>query len=348
MRDYSKMTSAFWTGRTGKALRGNPDAQLLAAYLVTCGHSNMIGVYYCPVVYMAHETGLGIEGASKALQRLMDEGFCTYDEGAETVWVHEMARFQIGELLKAEDKQVISVAKQFLAMPDCAIKSAFYEKYRSAFHLPEWSPPPVDKSARSKPLRSPSEAPPKPGTGTGDRTGTGERRRTADLPPVDKSPPNAGEPSAPPVASPPARRSVASRGQRLPADWVLPKAWGDWALKARADLTADDVRREAENFRDHWLAKAGADATKVDWEATWRKWMRSDLVKPKAAPGEAGGKALPWFISSSGVEAKATELGVVLAPGEQWQVFKLRVWKAAGVTDEMVRKAQIDAGQRPA
>jgi len=36
---------------------------------------------------------------------------------------------------------------------------------------------------------------------------------------------------------------------------------------------------ETDKFRDYWLAKSGRDATKVDWNATWKNWLR------KAAEG---------------------------------------------------------------
>lgn len=37
-----------------------------------------------------------------------------------------------------------------------------------------------------------------------------------------------------------------------------------------------NVNLEAENrkFVDYWAAKAGKDATKLDWDATWRNWIR--------------------------------------------------------------------------
>lgn len=75
----------------------------------------------------------------------------------------------------------------------------------------------------------------------------------------------------PPAAAPPK-----SQGIRLPDDWRLPKAWGDWALTERPGWTAEDVRKVAERFADHWHAKAGADARKVDWQATWRNWVRRE------------------------------------------------------------------------
>lgn len=65
------------------------------------------------------------------------------------------------------------------------------------------------------------------------------------------------------------------KATRLPADWVLPKAWGEWALNEKPDLTTDDVRLMAEMFRDHWIANASRPTGKKDdWFATWRNWVR--------------------------------------------------------------------------
>ena len=101
MRDYSKVSPQFWIGHTGKSLRGDKDAQLVAMHLMTCSHANMIGVFHCPVIYIAHETGLSLEDASKGLQRLIQERFCSYDEAREMIWVHEMAKYQIAaELMR--------------------------------------------------------------------------------------------------------------------------------------------------------------------------------------------------------------------------------------------------------
>ena len=71
----------------------------------------------------------------------------------------------------------------------------------------------------------------------------------------------------------------ATRGSRLSADWVLPKEWEDWARQERPDL---DLRSVGEQFRDYWSAKAGSGATKLDWQATWRNWVRNQkqVYKP--------------------------------------------------------------------
>lgn len=73
------------------------------------------------------------------------------------------------------------------------------------------------------------------------------------------------------VADAPAKK----RAARLPADWVLSKSCGDWALKEFPGWTADDVRAEAEKFADHWHSVGGKTACRIDWDATWRNWCRN-------------------------------------------------------------------------
>lgn len=78
--------------------------------------------------------------------------------------------------------------------------------------------------------------------------------------------------------STPAVQTDSKKGTQLPDDWVLPKMWGDWALFEKPHWTAVDVRRVADDFRDHWLSNANqAKSKKADWLATWRKWVRNPL-----------------------------------------------------------------------
>ena len=133
MRDYSIVSPHFWTGSTGKELRKYPEAVIVSMYLLTCPHANMLGLYYLPILYIAHETGLGMDGAYKGLQWAKNSGFCDYDDTTEVVWVYEMARFQIGEKLKEADKRCIGVQKEYNSLPNNAFLSMFYDKYHKAF-----------------------------------------------------------------------------------------------------------------------------------------------------------------------------------------------------------------------
>jgi hypothetical protein len=328
MRDYSKVSGAFWTGKTGRAIRGDMHAQLVAMYLLTSPHANMIGVFNCPLVYIAHETGMSIEGASKGLQRLRELGFCTYDEDSEIVWVHKMAKFQIGDELKPGDNQVKGIRKQYENLAEGPIKLGFLKEYKQAFHLIE-----------GKPLTTPSEDPSKPGTGTGEGAEEGNSKDS------EKNKPALDDAEKKPRAA----RSGQETGTRLPADWVLPKKWGDWALEERKDFTPEIVRKEAEKFRDHWHANANRrEGKKADWLATWRNWVRNvKLPKDGFAAGQAGNGNKPWFITANGIQLKGDEAGIPRPRNDaEFPVYKARVHKHYNITDADLRQAEIDYGAR--
>src|SRR6202034_1574664 len=112
MRDYGIVSPKFWIGETGKALHGDPMAQVVALYLMTSPHATMTGVFHCPLLYISHETGSPSKGASKALRRLIQVGFCEYETASETVFVIRMAAYQVAESLKPNDKRVSWLKKE--------------------------------------------------------------------------------------------------------------------------------------------------------------------------------------------------------------------------------------------
>lgn len=153
MRDYGTIAPQFWIGATGKRLRGDKDAQILAAYLPTSPHASATGVYHCPIPYMAQDTGLTLEEASKALRRLSEEGFCDYDEASETVFVITMAEHQIGESVKPKDNRYTWLKKELEKMPK-AFKTRFLAIYGVAFNLIDQPEKPSRSEAPSEPLPS--------------------------------------------------------------------------------------------------------------------------------------------------------------------------------------------------
>lgn len=79
-----------------------------------------------------------------------------------------------------------------------------------------------------------------------------------------------------------AKASSKKRGSRLPANWSLPKALGEWAMaEGMSELC---VRREADKFRDYWIGKPGQAGVKLDWAATWRNWVRKQIADAAAKP----------------------------------------------------------------
>ncbi|MFQ2209981.1 hypothetical protein ACK31V_04620 [Aeromonas caviae] len=59
----------------------------------------------------------------------------------------------------------------------------------------------------------------------------------------------------------------------MPNDWVLPGEWGRWAIQ-ETGLPRERILLEAATFADYWQALPGAKAVKLDWEKTWRNWIR--------------------------------------------------------------------------
>lgn len=65
---------------------------------------------------------------------------------------------------------------------------------------------------------------------------------------------------------------AAKRGSRLPSDWVPSVELRAWAVAKRPDL---NVSEQFDAFRDYWNSMPGAKGVKLDWDATWRSWIRN-------------------------------------------------------------------------
>ena len=101
----------------------------------------------------------------------------------------------------------------------------------------------------------------------------------------DQNPkPNDPQPTTEPVAI--GKRGKGKRGTRLTFE-ELPDDWQAWAESfAEQNNTGDLLRVESAwlKFRDFWKAKPGAGGTKLDWFATWKNWLRSDLESLQRRP----------------------------------------------------------------
>ena len=66
----------------------------------------------------------------------------------------------------------------------------------------------------------------------------------------------------------------------------------------RAECPRVDLEAENRKFVDYWTAKAGKDATKLNWDATWRNWIRrakDSNVAQFPARQTASEKAQGWL-----------------------------------------------------
>lgn len=64
-----------------------------------------------------------------------------------------------------------------------------------------------------------------------------------------------------------------TRGTRIPEDFQVTEEMRAWYRREIGN--AIDGVAETAKFIDYWRGKSGQQATKVDWIATWRYWMRN-------------------------------------------------------------------------
>jgi hypothetical protein len=105
----------------------------------------------------------------------------------------------------------------------------------------------------------------------------------------------------PPLAREEKRREeskeIESRATRLPKDWEPePEPEAERGISRLVELP---------KFRDYWSAKAGKDARKTNWQATWRNWARNarrspaDVVRMTVAGSDAPDPALQKIVADA-------------------------------------------------
>jgi len=72
--------------------------------------------------------------------------------------------------------------------------------------------------------------------------------------------------------------------KRLPEDFELTKE-----RRAVAEAERLPADRTFAKFVDYWRSASGARARKLDWDATWRNWCRTEADRARSTPAGAAG-----------------------------------------------------------
>ena len=75
------------------------------------------------------------------------------------------------------------------------------------------------------------------------------------------------------------KRQNTQRGTRFPEDSLMPESWAMFCAKERPDL---NIMQTWEQFRDYWIAQPGQKGVKLNWDATWRNWVRNQKKTQQA------------------------------------------------------------------
>lgn len=105
----------------------------------------------------------------------------------------------------------------------------------------------------------------------------------SDLPdPTRPDPTLTTSPTSDEVGEKRGKRAPRRTATRIPEDFAPDSTMLAWAAQAAPTV---DVARATEKFRNHWTAKSGKDATKLDWAATWRNWILNEADYSKRGTG---------------------------------------------------------------
>ena len=172
---------------------------------------------------------------------------------------------------RIRDAILIELARDLDDFPDLAGWSALRASYPELMDLIELT---LDGIPSGKGSPNPSANPSPNPSGNPSGKGSGNRsRNTPNTPqPLNPSTPNGNPPLAPLVATPddePAPKP--KRGTRLDPSFVPSETSRATILAERPGI---DLRDQHARFVDYWTAKPGKDGLKLDWDATWRNWMR--------------------------------------------------------------------------
>lgn len=113
-----------------------------------------------------------------------------------------------------------------------------------------------------------------------------------------------------------------SRATRLSTEYELPDDWIEFCKTERPDL---DPKKTFAEFKDHWIAQAGAKGVKSDWTATWRNWVRRTFVKNQTTQDKP---TIAWHQTLGGVMAKGKQLGIEPRAGETEGQYRQRLIQA--------------------
>lgn len=136
MREFCKFSVQFWTGALHEKLKAlGPDAVLLAVYLQTNPHSNMLGTYYLPLEYMSYDTGIPLETIDRLLFEFEALNYSHFSREHTLIWVVDLAFIQTSGALKERDKRVVLMQRHYEALPMVSFLQAIYDKYHLLYHF---------------------------------------------------------------------------------------------------------------------------------------------------------------------------------------------------------------------
>ena len=277
-----------------------PDQKLIAYYLWASRFSNSCGCYEIPFELSAVEMGLSELALVEAIRELERRGLVMFDHATGEVFVLDWYRFH-----KFSSGAQQSQLRQSLAkIQSDRLKKIVTNK------INELHPNLTLVLTVTKPT---------PRSGGGSSTPEDSKQDSSDRKPFNLAD---GVEAVLPILTEFESKIVNIEIGRLPPHLQLLVA-NDFAVGIKqSEAGSDGIRRPIA-----WL------------RAVVRDVLELGVFSPSYSLPLTSGRHKPWFLSASGINAKAADLGLAQNKDESFPAFKDRVLAAAGISPEDYRQA---------
>lgn len=127
---YQKIQSSIWFDEKFKSL--SEDAQFLFIYIMTCPHSNTIGIFVLPKMYVCADLGWTTERLAEPFAELLNQELILYDEQVNLICIRNHLKHNPLE----NQNQTKSACKNLSQLPKSSLFSNISELLNKPFHKP--------------------------------------------------------------------------------------------------------------------------------------------------------------------------------------------------------------------
>lgn len=267
-RSYANVATAIWRDDEFRAL--SISAQHLYFLLISQPDISAAGVLSLNLTRWASRTaGITRSRLRGPLEELQEHRFIVVDEDTEELLVRSFVRWDNGY---GNSNRQPSIRDAADAIESTTLRRALAREF-DRLDVPRKCIPDSFSQVEGPPDGDPDGHPHgHPDGDPGGDPGFGRVVVTTGpyLEPTTHNPQSTTRvPSPAPPETPRVRAS--KRAGRIPDDFTLTEELAQWGRENAPNVNG---AYETAKFIDYWRAKSGRDATKKDWVATWRNWIR--------------------------------------------------------------------------
>lgn len=297
-RDHTRIHVDIWGD--DEWLDVSPEAQHLYFVLYTWPPSFCGAGDWLPRKIVTRARGWTVPRVLDAAEELVAGEFLLIDIDTEEYllrsWIKHDGLFR-------QPNMAVSIANARIELASRTLKAVVVHEVQKLHaaepDLVSWNKPAVQKMLSQNAINPTDTDWPSPWDSTSVQAWVSSRDSTSVSTKPSTSVQTSPTPAPTPAPSSSSKKSEA-RGSRLEPDWMPSQ---DVVAQMRSEHPNVDLKLEHAKFIDHWTSKPGKDGRKIDWNATWRNWIRN--ARPTTSPAAT--------TNASAFERKKAANGAVFA-----------------------------------